>query len=135
MAKAKNELAQRTETSVTAYGRRLNGRARALIHDALERVIRGDMAKCVGTHGRSFPDQLAHELIESPLSSLLRINAATPSDEAEDAKAAAPQGQTNIQALYLMAVQAANKPELTEGKTVGAPLIIDAKPNETNDLW
>jgi hypothetical protein len=118
-----------------AYGRRLNNRARAIVHDALERVITGDMAKCVGSHGRTFADQLAHELIEAPLSSVLRINAATPSDEAEDTKAAAPQGQTNIQALYLMAVQQASKPEALLAPALDQPVVIDAKANDTNDLW
>jgi hypothetical protein len=117
--KPKGELIQH-DSGAVVYGRKLNNRGRALIHDALERLTRGDMAACVGSHGRTFVDQLAYELRESPLASLLRIDAATPCDEGSDGKGT-PQGQTNIGALYLLAVQAANKqvaPVVIEG-TIG----------------
>lgn len=116
MAKSKQEVAlsrgDAADLPTIRYGRKLNNRGRALVHDALERLTRGDMAVTVGTHGRNFADQLAHELLESPLASILRIDAATPSDEGEDAKAGQGAGiVANISALYLQAVQHANKPE------------------------
>lgn len=129
MAKTKQELAPRYEQSAAPYGRKLNNRGRALVHDALGRLMAGgDMAATVGTHGRNFPDQLAHELLESPLASLLRIDAATPSDEGEEAKGAAAQGTTNIGALYLLAMQGANKqaePKVIEGTIGVQPKLSD----------
>lgn len=97
------------DDALVVYGRKLNNRARALVHDALDRLTRGDMKDAVGTHGRTFPDQLAHELLESPWASVLKIDAATPSDEGEDAKGGAPSQQLNVQSLYLMALQGVQK--------------------------
>lgn len=110
------------------YGRKLNNRARALVADALERLASGDCRDLKGSHGRSFADQLVHELLEAPLNSLMRIDAATPSDEG-DGKSEATGGNVNIQALYLTAVQQANKPgddaKLVEGTSGVQPDVSD----------
>lgn len=120
--KTGSELVERSGgNAITAYGRKLNNRARAVVHDALDRLVSGDLSRLVGTHGRTFRDQLAHEMLEAPLGSMMRIDAATPSDEGEEAKGPAAQGVTNIAALYLVAMQGANKaaePKVIEG-TIG----------------
>ena len=106
--KPRNELTPRQDAVPAPYGRKLNNRGRALVHDALERLTRGDMMDARGDHGRTFPDQLAHELLASPLASLLRIDAATPCDEGVEAKGGGGI-KADIGALYLQVVQAAGK--------------------------
>lgn len=129
--KTGSELVERSGgNALTAMGRKLNNRGRALVHDALGRLMAGgDMAdKPDAETGRTFLDQLAHQLRADPLGSLLRIDAATPSDEGEEAKGAAAQGTTNIGALYLLAMQGANKqaePKVIEGTIGVQPKLSD----------
>jgi hypothetical protein len=108
MAARKDLTTVNNDRAAPAMGRKLNNRGRALVHDALERLTRGDLMDARGDHGRTFPDQLAHELLASPLASLLRIDAATPCDEGVEGKGAGGI-KADIGALYLQVVQAAGK--------------------------
>lgn len=126
MRKTGSELVERRQdTAPVAYGRKLNNRARAVVHDALSRLIDGDSRDLKGSHGATFADRLRDELLESPLASMLRIDAATPSDEG-DAKSG-PTMQINTQALYLQALQHANKPE--EPKTIEGTIGVQPEPS------
>lgn len=126
--KTGSELVERRGgNAIEAYGRKLNNRARAVLDDALGRVLAGDAAAWAGASGRNFLDQLAMQLIDDPLGSLMRINAATPSDEDEKSNAPAA---VNIQQAFLLAVQAVNKPaqvlgEIVEGTSRVQPELSD----------
>lgn len=108
----------------TNYGRKLNRRARALVHSAIERLTNGDWSGFKGTgkageHGRDFFDQLCYEIWANPLAAMQWLNAATPDDEGEGApNQAAASVVTNIGALYLQAMQRAKPVETIEGTTL-----------------
>ena len=97
------------------YGRRLNNRARAMVDRTLDRHTIGDWKERKGTSGRNFLDQLAHEILENPLSTVMWLNDHTPCDEGT-APASNPLIMNNIGALYLTAMQRAN--EQQEVKTI-----------------
>lgn len=97
------------------YGKRLNNRARAMLDRTLDRLTSGDWKSHKGSHGRTFHDQLAWEILENPLAALQWINDHTPCDEGSQ-PAANPLIMNNIGALYLTAMQRAN--EQAEVKTI-----------------
>jgi proline dehydrogenase len=101
-----------------AYGRHLNNRSRALISQTLDRVVDGNWKAVKGTHGRTFVDQLAWQMVEDPLATLQWINNHTPCDEGTLSSPANALITNNIGALYLTAMQRAN--EQQEAKIVDA---------------
>lgn len=106
------EARQRTQHP---HGRRLNNRARADVHRALDRLTTGDWKGKVGSHGRTYHDQLAYQILEDPFGALQWINDHTPCDEGTQ-PASNPLITNNIGALYLTAMQRAN--EQNEVKTI-----------------
>jgi hypothetical protein len=110
------------------YGRYLNNRSRALISQTLDRVVDGNWKAVEGTHGRTFMDQLAWQMVEDPLATLQWINNHTPCDEGTLSSPANALITNNIGALYLTAMQRAN--EQHEAKVIdvaASPALPKAK--------
>lgn len=109
-------------------GRRLNNRARADVHRALDRLTTGDWRGKLGSHGRTYHDQLAYQILEDPLGALQWINDHTPCDEGSQ-PATNPLILNNIGALYLTAMQRANE-QHDSAKTIE----VDQK-RDTDATW
>ena len=91
-------------------GKQLNGHARLVRWQALEAVTTGKRKDQIGTHGRTFFNQLVFELIEHPSVELRHIEMTTPCDEGGKGGAGGSPVLGSIQSLYLMALQAVNAP-------------------------
>jgi hypothetical protein len=108
MRKAKRDLIPRAgaEHSATVYGRKLGNRARAVLDQAWDRLLSGDVKD---KHGRDFVTALAQEMVEAPISAVERTLRACPDEAPGDGR------PLNVGQLFLQAVMQANKPPATPG--------------------
>lgn len=133
MAKTRSakDMVHRTGANVvsaTEHGRASRHRMRA-VWDTVERMLTDPKSPRRDAQGRDVFEIWADLVLENPPMEFARVaREILPRDEAAPVDASTPSIVTNIQQLYLTAVQAANKepdPRIVQGYAEGSPPVSD----------